>query len=328
MPHGEKENKSVAASRQVLGRASPLVTVCIPLFNNEAYLEEGVESILSQGVDDLEVVIVDDGSTDASYDIASRLALNDSRIRVFRQENAGSCVARNHAFSKGQGKYFCVMDADDIWPPGKLKKQLSILEAHPDTIVIGGIRRFTDDNGQRRWGDEDFPPEAIDRDEYLYHLLRIPDSKKAIINTLCCRSEFLKMDPWEPTFRTGHDWEVWIRLARKHPFIHVPEVFQYYRKHAQSTTRANKLRMAFECQEAVLRKHAPSILCSTRAVNKLCAALALSFAGTVVYEGRKRESAYFLWHAFRSGGAFQSRVFYERLADFLRLLYKHRLQKG
>jgi glycosyltransferase involved in cell wall biosynthesis len=121
------------------------VSVIIPTYNYGPYIEEAVASVLGQGIDDLEVIVVDDASTD---DTLARLArCTDARLRVAALARGGVCLARNHGLSLARGTYIAFLDADDRWRPGKLARQLAILEREPDVgMVFTNFRRF-DANG-------------------------------------------------------------------------------------------------------------------------------------------------------------------------------------
>lgn len=95
----------------------PRISVVIPVYNTESYLEEAVRSIMEQTYTDIEIIIIDDGSTDNSLSIAHSLAREDSRISVYSQENQGQSVARNHGLSKAGGDYVYFMDSDDRLAP-------------------------------------------------------------------------------------------------------------------------------------------------------------------------------------------------------------------
>lgn len=117
--------------------SSPLISVIIPCYNAGMYLEQAVNSILSQkGVTDLEVVIVDDGSTDESRAIAAELMQVDSRVRLVEKPNGGVCSAVNAGLSVSHGSIIALCGADDWWAPNKLKLQLPILESNPGTVLV------------------------------------------------------------------------------------------------------------------------------------------------------------------------------------------------
>jgi glycosyltransferase involved in cell wall biosynthesis len=127
----------------------PLVSVVIPCFNYGRFLPEAVDSVLSQGVTDLEVIIVDDGSTDETPEVVARLT--DPRIRAYRFQNGGNSAARNHGIELARGEFLAFLDADDRWLPGKLERQLALLEAEPGVgMVFTDFRRFDDHGSSRR----------------------------------------------------------------------------------------------------------------------------------------------------------------------------------
>src|SRR5258706_15818506 len=103
----------------------PAVSVITPAYNVEPYLAEAIASVLAQTFTDLELVIVDDGSTDSTFAIASACAQRDSRVRLVRQPNGGISKARNHAMRIGSGAVFAIFDSDDVWHPRYLERQLA-----------------------------------------------------------------------------------------------------------------------------------------------------------------------------------------------------------
>lgn len=109
----------------------PLVSVIIPTFNRAFSIEEAVDSVLDQTFGDLEVIVVDDGSTD---DTPARLVFYGDRIRVIRQVNAGVSAARNAGLAAAQGIWFAFLDSDDLWLPDKLAHQMSELGKYPDAV--------------------------------------------------------------------------------------------------------------------------------------------------------------------------------------------------
>jgi len=119
------------------------ISVIIPIHNDARFIHEALTSVLSQGIGDMEVLIVDDGSTD---DFEDRLAgFNDPRIRVIKQVNSGAAEARNNGIRHAEGEFVAFLDADDIWAPGKLKLQLEALSCRKDVnMVFGQVKEFHD----------------------------------------------------------------------------------------------------------------------------------------------------------------------------------------
>ena len=118
----------------------PLITVVIGVYNAERYLAEAIESVLAQTHPRIELIVVDDGSTDESGRIAE--AYGDP-VRCIRQENGGMAAARNRAIPEARGSYFSFLDADDRFPPDKLRSQLAVFDAQPELdVVYGHVTEF------------------------------------------------------------------------------------------------------------------------------------------------------------------------------------------
>jgi Glycosyl transferase family 2 len=125
----------------------PLVSVCMSCFNAERYLEQAMRSILDQTHRNLELIVIDDLSSDSTPQIIDRLAREDDRIRVLRNPtNRGTYVSRNQAFAQARGEFFTVMDADDFALPERLARQVANLLAHPERIGVwtDWVRMFDD----------------------------------------------------------------------------------------------------------------------------------------------------------------------------------------
>lgn len=116
----------------------PLVSIICATFNNAAYIEDSIRSVLSQDFTDFEYIIINDGSTDDTEKIVKRLQKQDDRIRLITQENQGLVASLNHGLSVAKGKYIARIDGDDEWLPHKLSTQVAALEADEDLVIIGG----------------------------------------------------------------------------------------------------------------------------------------------------------------------------------------------
>lgn len=112
------------------------VSVIIPVYNAEKHLEECIRSILSQTLREIEIICVDDGSTDSSAQILTRLSREDSRLVIVRQENAGAGAARNHGIQLARGKYLSFLDADDFFDPHMLERAFEQAEAERAELVV------------------------------------------------------------------------------------------------------------------------------------------------------------------------------------------------
>lgn len=124
----------------------PDVSVVTIFLNGEAYLREAIDSVLTQDLEDVELIMVDDGSTDASTEIARSYAASCPDRCVFVEHpghaNRGMSASRNAGIAVARGRYVAFIDADDVWTPDKLREQIAIFEAHPDVGMVAGAARY------------------------------------------------------------------------------------------------------------------------------------------------------------------------------------------
>lgn len=119
---------------------NPLVTTVIPVYNGERYLREAIDSVLAQDYPELELLVIDDGSTDGSADIARSYG---DRIRYHYQPNAGLSAAQNAGIAQARGAFIAYLDCDDLWVPGKLSLQMHVFRREPATdMVFGHVEQF------------------------------------------------------------------------------------------------------------------------------------------------------------------------------------------
>ena len=127
--------------------ALPKVSVLLPVFNAERYVHAAVSSVLVQTCRDFELIVVDDGSTDASLTILQSLAKSDRRIRLLSRANRGLVATLNEMLGLARGELICRMDADDICRPGRIETQVNYLARHPDCVAVGSRSLFIDPEG-------------------------------------------------------------------------------------------------------------------------------------------------------------------------------------
>lgn len=201
---------------------NPLVSVIIPAFNCERFLHEAVQSVLDQKYLPIEIIIVDDGSTDGTATVARSFP---ESVRYLHQTNQGPAAARNRGIEHAQGSLIAFADADDLWPATKLELQLSYLVRDPQIdIVLGRIQQVQlseTDNGEMR--AEEFAEPAFS-----------VNLGSAIIR----KSVFERVGLFDETMRYSEDVD-WFMRAREAgaAIVTIDAVTLFYRQHEQNMTR-------------------------------------------------------------------------------------------
>ncbi len=225
---------------------SPLVSVIIPCYNQAAFLPDAINSLKSQTIEDWECIIVNDGSTDNTAEVAEKLAQTDTRIRVINQENKGLSGARNAGLKAANSELLQFLDADDMLEKDKLRSQVEFLHSNSDIdIVFGDARYFTTKNMElREYGyyavdkTKAWIPELWnDRSTLLEKSLT---SNLFPINCPLVRySVFNSVGSWNEDLEAHEDWEFWIRCAAanvKLEFFNKHNTLALVRMHSSSMT--------------------------------------------------------------------------------------------
>ena len=152
----------------------PLISVIVPVWNGEKYLADCVESIVSQSLQDMEIILVDDGSTDGTWSLMERLQGEDPRIRILHQENAGVSEARNAGIEMSRGQFIRFVDADDLLPQDSMRLLAEKAQANDCDLVLAA---YTEVLGRRRYlRDLGRCEDVVDNDEFLRRLERLSNS--------------------------------------------------------------------------------------------------------------------------------------------------------
>ena len=213
----------------------PFVSVIMPVYNQEKYLAETIESVLSQSYQDFEFLILDDGSTDASARIIRNYAARDQRIIPFFQPNQGKCTATNFLVEKAVGKFCAFLDADDVMMPDRLEKQLNFHFSYPEIDASSSHCMFIDQNG-KFLGYLKFPylKSLSECREVLINNQIVMCAFTALMTTRKCFSQVGGLDP---RFWPSEDLELMNRLLEKgFLLLNNPEVLMKYRIHPSSIT--------------------------------------------------------------------------------------------
>ncbi len=216
---------------------NPLVSVIIPCFNAERFLEKAVQSVMQQTYSNLEIIIVNDCSTDNCASIIEQLQKKDDRIIVLNNiENLGISKTLNKAIENSTGKYIARMDADDICFPDRIKKQVDFLEQNPGIAICGGSFIKINEDGNKT-GEVKFPRgnDNLKAELLFYCPFAHP--------TMMMRKQVLKDVGLYKDMAPAEDYEMWLNIAEKFNVDNLPDYLIYYRMHGNSISanRGDKL---------------------------------------------------------------------------------------
>jgi glycosyltransferase involved in cell wall biosynthesis len=207
--------------------APPLVSVVVPVWNGERYFSQAIQSVLEQTLQSLELIVVDDGSTDASVEIAEGWAERDPRVRLLRIEHGGIAAALNAGLAVARGRFFARMDADDIAHPSRLERQTAYLDANPRCVAVGCAMHVIDEAGAYI-GVRFFP----ERHDEVARLMVHTWSTAMAHPTLVARREaMLAIDGYRSERLTNEDLDILFRLSEIGTLANLSEPLLTYRRH-------------------------------------------------------------------------------------------------
>lgn len=214
----------VSGGRPTRG-ARPRVSVVMAVCNGQRFVGEAIESLRTQTLDDLEVIVVDDGSSDATPQVVQTLAAQDDRIRLHVQEHAGYSAALNTGWRLANADYVGVLDADDLAEPGRLERQVGFLEGHPEVGVVGGALLLVTADG-RPFYIAAYPVAPADVHEALKS--RSPLGHTCV---LMRRAVLEEAGGYRESFPLAEDYDLWLRISERHALANVPDIVGRYRIH-------------------------------------------------------------------------------------------------
>jgi glycosyltransferase involved in cell wall biosynthesis len=183
----------------------PYLSVVIPAYNSASYLPTAIASVRAQERGDLEIVVVDDGSTDQTMAVLETLAGDD--LRVFKQANSGPSAARNRGIRESRGEWIAFLDADCYWLPGKLEAQLSASGSNPEPVGLSYTGSLlVDEEGQTLAVRPAIPGGCLIEDLVWGNLI-------STSSAMTRRAALLAVGMFDETLRIGEDWDLWLRLA-------------------------------------------------------------------------------------------------------------------
>ena len=223
-----------------------IVSVIITTYNRARYLPQSIDSVLRQGYQNIEIVVVDDGSTDNTKEVLQQYP----EVKYVYQSNQGISAARNTGIDNSIGECLVFLDADDWFFDNSLNVSVAVLEAHPQAAFVYGTYRTVNDDGEiipENFDNQDFPGNP-----YL-HLLQ--NNFIAMHATVLYRRWVFDFFRYDCNLRASEDYDMYLKIARTYPIIHHPHVIAAYRRHAENMS--GNIRLMLTCVFKVLQRQVP-----------------------------------------------------------------------
>ncbi|MBU1863052.1 MAG: glycosyltransferase, partial [Candidatus Omnitrophica bacterium] len=231
-------------------------------FNAEKYISETLDSVFSQTFKNFEVIVVDDGSTDNTGEVVK---LYNREVKYIYKKNGGSATARNVGIKAARGEYVAFLDADDLWIENKLEEQLKVLENNTDLVwTYTNVVMFGEENKNILYRPR--TARKFLNGDILQHLLLedfIP-SPTPILK----RSVFDEIGYFDETLMRSEDWDLWIRIAEKHPVYYTKYPLAMYRSHPFNKSSISDLQVTLKNRVRIIEnavKRAPERLLNLKA---------------------------------------------------------------
>ncbi len=221
--------------------ASPLVSIVTPSFNQARFLEAAIQSVLAQNYPNLEYIVIDGNSTDASIDIIKRYA--DRLVYWVSEPDHGQSDALNKGFARARGEIFAWLNSDDVYHPHAVAEAVAFLQAHPDVGLVYGDADFIDAAGGVVGR---FPARQTDYARLLRGYVHIPQQAAFFRANLLPRSPLV-----DSSLFFAMDYDLWVRLAKISRVVYYPRPWAAFRLHGDSKTILNDDR----CWPEMLRVH-------------------------------------------------------------------------
>jgi glycosyltransferase involved in cell wall biosynthesis len=224
----------------------PLISVIIPAYNAQKTIQKTIESVLNQTFPDFELLVIDDGSQDATLEVVERIS--DQRLKVFSYFNAGVSAARNRGLAKATGEFISFLDADDLWTPDKLEAQLDALRANPQAAVAYSWTDYIDECDRFL-----YPGSHVTANGDVYTKLLLSDFLENGSNALIRREALIDVGGFDESLCGPEDWDLFLRLAAKYHFVALQRPQILYRLSTNSIS-FNLARQEAQCLRVLERE--------------------------------------------------------------------------
>ena len=245
----------------------PFFSVVVPLYNKEKYIEATISSALQQTFEDFEIIIVDDGSTDESYQKV--LAFKDPRIIILRQENKGVSEARNSGIKRAKSQYLALLDADDLWRPNHLNELYKSIQQYPEADLYCNNYDINYNSKIIRPASHSFnyenTPFLIENffTSSMSHPVTYPSGS-------CIKKEtLLKLGLFNPLYDSAEDLGIWIQLGLHYKIVFNPVITYTYSNHiwdslSKSNYNINQYHLFLSTKAAEMKNHDLKVLIDSK----------------------------------------------------------------
>lgn len=222
------------------------ISVIICTHNRASYIVRAVNSVLAQTHKNIELIIVDDASTDNTKDVLDQYK-NNASVKIFKNDsNLGISESRNKGVSLASGTYIAVLDSDDYWTdPQKLEKQVAILESNPHIGIVGSAITCITPDGEKI-------------KDAIYKLKDVAIRDKILIKNqfahsavLFRKDAFLEVGGYDLTLTCAQDFDVWLKIGRNHAFANLKESTVAYLINPHGISQSKKLQMAYDVNKII-----------------------------------------------------------------------------
>jgi glycosyltransferase involved in cell wall biosynthesis len=223
---------------------TPLVSVVMPVRNASRWLGEAIDSVVRQTLSDLELLVIDDGSTDETPQILSDWLCRDGRIRLLRQQDLGLVAALNYGLAEARGPFLARLDADDCAAPERLERQIRVLDNDPSIGLLGSWAQRIDEHGRPRGNlkPKTDPEQLVDILAY---------ANPFIHSTIMLRTEIARgLGGYRTAFEAAEDYDLWLRMSEVTRLANVAEPLVQYRRHGANVTTRKVIRQSFSVRLA------------------------------------------------------------------------------
>lgn len=237
-----------------MAQGIPMFSVVVPAYNAGRFLPTTLGSVYRQTVQDFEIVVVNDGSTDNTREILDRE--RDSRLRVIDRVNGGECVARNQGMREARGKYIAFLDSDDAWLPNHLEQALSFLESHPDIVWFTSTLRKVGDIAP-----EDLMPADCGMEKVSIVNWYLEAAPLTLPSSVTVRREAIQEYPhlFAEGYKMFGDNIGWCRFAKEHPLVGVSDtptaLYRYWEGNASSSYNVANGGLRSKAVQTALARH-------------------------------------------------------------------------